>query len=135
VKAIIELFHQGVKTNYTMVYRASHELLAILAPSIFVSPFVGRSEIAGYNGIDVIMQIGEIYDIGTCIIASSNKNVRREGKYHYRCLCNYRYLADFRAYAESHYATIWIRGFRETFENIQPVNVEVAYPSPAPSSQ
>ncbi len=80
IKAIKTLVPQGVKTNCTLMYTAAQGLAAGLARSPFVSPFVGRSEMAGYNGIEVIRQIRAIYDaysIDSCVVAASIKNVRQ----------------------------------------------------------
>jgi len=80
IKAIRELVPQGVKTNCTLMYSATQGLAAGLAGSPFISPFVGRAESAGYNGIEVIRQIRCIFDsyeISSCIIAASIKNVRQ----------------------------------------------------------
>ncbi len=80
IKAIRELVPQGVKTNCTLMYSAAQGLAAGLAGSPFISPFVGRAEMAGYNGIEVIGRIRRIFDayeIPSCIIAASIKNVRQ----------------------------------------------------------
>jgi transaldolase len=80
IRAIRELVGQGVKTNCTLMYSATQGLAAGLAGSPFVSPFVGRAESAGYDGIEVIRQIRRIYDeydIPSIIIAASIKNVRQ----------------------------------------------------------
>lgn len=78
IKAIRELVEQGVRTNCTLIYSASQGLAAGRVGSPFISPFVGRSEMSGYNGVEVIRKIRAIYDafgIETCIIAASIKNV------------------------------------------------------------
>ncbi len=80
IKAIKELVSQGVKTNCTLMYSATQGLAAGLAGSPFISPFVGRAETAGYNGIEVIRRIRHIFDayeIPSCIIAASIQNVRQ----------------------------------------------------------
>jgi transaldolase len=80
IKAIRELVPKGVRTNCTLVYTAAQGLAAGLARSPFVSPFVGRSEMSGFDGIEVIRRIRTIYDsygIDTCIVAASIKSVRQ----------------------------------------------------------
>lgn len=80
IKAIHELIPKGVRTNCTLVYTAAQGFAAGLADSTFVSPFVGRAEMAGYDGIQVIGQIRHIYDsygLDTCIVAASVKNVHQ----------------------------------------------------------
>jgi transaldolase len=78
IAAIEELVPRGVRTNCTLIYSASQGLAAGLAGSPFISPFVGRAEMAGQDGIEVIGQIRRIYDrygIESCIIAASIKSV------------------------------------------------------------
>jgi transaldolase len=80
IKAIRELVPKGVRTNCTLVFTPAQGFAAGLAGSTFVSPFVGRSEMAGYDGIELIEQIRAIYDaydFKTCIVAASLKNVRQ----------------------------------------------------------
>ena len=80
IKAIGELIPKGVRTNCTLIYTPAQGLAAGLARSTFVSPFVGRSEMAGFDGIEMIRQIRNMYDsygIDTCIVAASIKNVHQ----------------------------------------------------------
>jgi len=77
IRAIKELVPQGVKTNCTLMFSPTQGFAAGLAGSPYVSPFVGRSESAGYDGIKLIRKIRQIYDafnISTCIIAASIRN-------------------------------------------------------------
>lgn len=63
-----------IKTNVTLVFSANQALLAALAGATFVSPFVGRLDDIGQNGMDLIreiMEIYEIHDFSTQIIAAS----------------------------------------------------------------
>jgi len=63
-----------IKTNVTLVFSANQALLAALAGATFVSPFVGRLDDIGQNGMDLIREIVEIYEIhdfNTQIIAAS----------------------------------------------------------------
>jgi transaldolase len=80
IKAIRELIPKGVRTNCTLVFTAAQGFAAGLAGSTFISPFVGRSEMAGYDGIELIRQIRTIYDaygFETCIVAASLKSVHQ----------------------------------------------------------
>jgi transaldolase len=80
IKAIARLVPQGVKTNATLMFSASQALAAGLAGSPFISPFIGRSYDVGYDGIQVIAEIREIYDaydIDTCVIAASIKDTKQ----------------------------------------------------------
>ncbi len=63
-----------IKTNVTLVFSANQALLAALAGATYVSPFVGRLDDIGQNGMDLIreiVQIYEQYDFETEIIAAS----------------------------------------------------------------
>lgn len=63
-----------IKTNVTLVFSANQALLAAIAGAAYVSPFVGRLDDIGQDGMELIreiMQIYEIYDFNTQIIAAS----------------------------------------------------------------
>ncbi len=63
-----------IKTNVTLVFSANQALLAALAGAGYVSPFVGRLDDIGQNGMDLvreIVQIYRIYGFDTQIIAAS----------------------------------------------------------------
>ncbi len=63
-----------IKTNVTLVFSANQALLAAIAGATYVSPFVGRLDDIGQDGMELIreiMQIYEIYDFNTQIIAAS----------------------------------------------------------------
>jgi transaldolase len=64
----------GIRTNATLVFSANQALLAALAGATFVSPFVGRLDDAGNNGMQVVADIVEIfetYGFDTRVIAAS----------------------------------------------------------------
>ncbi|HWI55544.1 MAG TPA: fructose-6-phosphate aldolase [Desulfobacteria bacterium] len=68
------LKEKNIKTNVTLVFSANQALLAALAGATYVSPFVGRLDDIGQNGMDLIreiVQIFEIHDFDTQIIAAS----------------------------------------------------------------
>lgn len=74
LKAVKVLSKKGIKTNVTLVFSANQALLAARAGANFVSPFVGRMDDIGNNGINIIEDIVQIYDmhgIETEIIAAS----------------------------------------------------------------
>lgn len=74
LKAVKSLHAKGVKTNATLVFSANQALLAALAGASFVSPFVGRLDDVGHDGMAVVADIAEIfayYDFPTEIIAAS----------------------------------------------------------------
>ncbi|KNZ69788.1 transaldolase [Thermincola ferriacetica] len=65
---------KGIKTNVTLVFSANQALLAAIAGATYVSPFVGRLDDVGQNGMDLIRDIVDIFDIygfNTEIIAAS----------------------------------------------------------------
>jgi len=74
LKAINELSAMGIKTNCTLVFSANQALLAALAGASFVSPFIGRLDDIGNDGMQVVADIAEIfrnYGFKTKIIAAS----------------------------------------------------------------
>lgn len=71
VKAFSEL---NIKTNVTLVFNANQALFAARAGASYVSPFLGRMDDIGHDGMDLIATISAIFDrhgIGTEIIAAS----------------------------------------------------------------
>ncbi|MGD9679491.1 MAG: fructose-6-phosphate aldolase [Vulcanibacillus sp.] len=74
LKAVSILSKEGIKTNVTLIFSSSQALMAARAGATYVSPFVGRLDDIGHNGIDVIDEIKQIYeyhDIETMVIAAS----------------------------------------------------------------
>ncbi|WAM34817.1 fructose-6-phosphate aldolase [Caldicellulosiruptor morganii] len=75
LKAVSVLSKEGIKTNVTLVFSAAQALLAAKAGATYVSPFVGRLDDIGQNGIELIKEIVQIFknypDIKTEIIAAS----------------------------------------------------------------
>ena len=77
LKAVKTLTAEGIKTNVTLVFSAGQALLAARAGATYVSPFLGRLDDISMPGIDLINDIMEIYqmhDIQTKIIAASVRN-------------------------------------------------------------
>lgn len=74
LKAVKALTAEGIKTNVTLVFTASQALMAAKAGATYVSPFLGRLDDISTDGlklIDDIVNIFEIYGIDTEIIAAS----------------------------------------------------------------
>jgi len=74
IKAVKVLSKEGIKTNVTLVFSANQGLLAGLAGATYVSPFVGRLDDAGHEGMEVVSDIVQIYrqyNISTQVIAAS----------------------------------------------------------------
>jgi len=77
--AIKRLVPEGVRTNATLIFNPVQGLMAGLAGSPFISPFVGRARMIGQNGIDTIGTIRRMFDSfcieDTKIIGASIKDV------------------------------------------------------------
>jgi len=74
LKAAKRLKAEGIKTNVTLVFSANQGLLAALAGATYVSPFVGRLDDVGQDGMEVVEQLSEIFEVHgleTRIIAAS----------------------------------------------------------------
>lgn len=72
--AVKQLSARGVKTNVTLIFSAAQALLAARAGASYVSPFLGRLDDIGQDGMNLIQEITEIFDmhaIETEIIAAS----------------------------------------------------------------
>lgn len=74
LKAVKVLTEEGIKTNVTLIFSANQALLAARAGASYVSPFVGRLDDIGNEGIELIhdiVNIFSVHDIETEIIAAS----------------------------------------------------------------
>ena len=74
LKATKQLTEKGIKTNVTLIFSAQQALLASRAGATYVSPFIGRLDDIGFNGMSLIedtAEIFEIHGISTEIIAAS----------------------------------------------------------------
>ncbi|RHW40213.1 fructose-6-phosphate aldolase [Neobacillus notoginsengisoli] len=74
LKAVHAFSKEGIKTNVTLIFNANQALLAARAGASYVSPFLGRLDDIGQNGLDLISTIAEIFavhGIETEIIAAS----------------------------------------------------------------
>lgn len=74
LKATKQLTEKGIKTNVTLIFSAQQALLAARAGATYVSPFIGRLDDIGFNGMSLIedtAEIFEIHGISTEIIAAS----------------------------------------------------------------
>ena len=74
LKATKVLASLGIKTNVTLIFSAAQALLAARAGATFVSPFVGRVDDIGGDGVGLISEIVDIFsvhNIETEIIAAS----------------------------------------------------------------
>lgn len=74
LKAVKVLTEKEIETNVTLIFNANQALLAARAGATYVSPFLGRLDDIGHDGIDLIATIATIFerhDIQTEIIAAS----------------------------------------------------------------
>jgi transaldolase len=74
VKALKWFADNGIKTNCTLVFSAGQAILAAKAGATYVSPFIGRIDDSGWDGVQLIAQIANIYSIQgfkTKILAAS----------------------------------------------------------------
>ena len=62
IKACKTLSGEGIRVNVTLCFSPAQALLAAKAGATFVSPFVGRLDDVGTNGMELIREILEIYD-------------------------------------------------------------------------
>jgi len=72
--AIRRLAADGIPVNVTLIFSAMQALLAAKAGASYVSPFVGRLDDAGHDGMEVVRQIRTVfanYDIETELLAAS----------------------------------------------------------------
>lgn len=61
LKAVKACSGEGIKTNVTLCFSANQALFAAKAGATIVSPFIGRLDDAGHEGMDVIRDIVQIY--------------------------------------------------------------------------
>ena len=74
LKAVKILKSKGIKTNVTLVFSANQALLAARAGASYVSPFVGRMDDIGNEGMNVIediITVFEVHGLDTEIISAS----------------------------------------------------------------
>ena len=74
LKAVKVLNSENIKTNVTLIFSANQALLAARAGASYVSPFVGRLDDIGNEGIIIVQDIADIFaihGIETEIIAAS----------------------------------------------------------------
>jgi transaldolase len=78
LKACRALTSDGHMTNVTLCFSANQALLAAKAGASFISPFIGRLDDMGIDGMDLIREIRQIYDnygFDTEILAASIRTV------------------------------------------------------------
>lgn len=77
LKAVAAVSKEGIKTNVTLVFSANQALLAAKAGASYVSPFLGRLDDIGLEGMNLVRDIVDIFNIHgyqTEVIAASIRN-------------------------------------------------------------
>lgn len=79
LKACKALADQGIRTNMTLCFQPLQAMLVAKAGAFLVSPFIGRIDDIGEDGMDLIQKIRQIYDIygyKTKLLAASIRHVK-----------------------------------------------------------
>src|SRR5947209_13819488 len=63
VKAIKWFTDNGIRTNCTLIFSAGQAILAAKAGATYVSPFLGRIDDTGWDGVELIEQLSSIFTI------------------------------------------------------------------------
>ena len=74
IKAIAWFTENNIKTNCTLAFSAGQALLAAKAGATYISPFIGRVDDIGWNGVALIQEIVDLYNIQgfeTMVLAAS----------------------------------------------------------------
>src|SRR5262245_1561724 len=80
LKAVYRLAKDGIRTNVTLCFNANQALFAARAGAFIISPFVGRVDDTGVEGMQLIREIAQIYrndsQIKTKILSASIRHPR-----------------------------------------------------------
>jgi transaldolase len=74
IKAVKVFSQEGIKTNVTLCFSAPQGLLAAKAGATYISPFIGRIDDVGGEGMELVRQLVQIYDnygFATQVLAAS----------------------------------------------------------------
>jgi transaldolase len=74
IKLVDELTKRKIKTNVTLCFSSSQALLAAKVGATYISPFIGRIDDTGYDGVGLIGDIKQIYNnynLKTLILSAS----------------------------------------------------------------
>lgn len=78
LKAVNVLAKEGIKTNVTLVFSVAQGLMAAKAGATYISPFIGRLDDIGVEGMDLIRRLKTVldnYGFKSEIIAASVRNL------------------------------------------------------------
>jgi transaldolase len=80
LKAVYQLAKRGIRTNVTLCFNATQALMAARAGAFIISPFVGRVDDTGVDGMQLIREIVDIYrqddQIATKVLSASIRHPR-----------------------------------------------------------
>ena len=79
LKCVKALSQEGIRTNVTLCFSAAQGLLAAKAGASYVSPFIGRLEDVGHDGMQLIRELCDIYrqhHFSTQVLAASIRSPR-----------------------------------------------------------
>lgn len=79
IKAIKHFSDRGIRTNCTLIFTSGQALLAAKAGATYVSPFVGRLDDIGEDGVGLVADIVRMfryYDYKTQVLAASIRNAK-----------------------------------------------------------
>lgn len=79
LEATSTLAKDNIKVNFTLCFSLNQALLGALAGAAYVSPFVGRLDDIGHDGIEVIRDIVDVfeyYELPTEVIAASIRHTQ-----------------------------------------------------------
>ena len=74
LEAMAVLSKEGIKTNLTLCFSLNQALLGAIAGATYVSPFVGRLDDIGHDGMQLVSEIVEVFDryeLASQVIAAS----------------------------------------------------------------
>jgi transaldolase len=74
LKAVKKLKEEGIQTNVTLIFSANQAILAAKAGAAYVSPFIGRLDDGGHDGMTIIREIVQIfrnYQFNTNVLVAS----------------------------------------------------------------
>ncbi len=74
LRVVKELTAEGIQTNVTLCFSPLQAVMAAKAGATYISPFVGRLDDVGHDGMDIVQQILEIftnYDFDTEVLVAS----------------------------------------------------------------
>ncbi|CAI6049932.1 fructose-6-phosphate aldolase [Cohnella sp. JJ-181] len=78
LEACYQLKQAGIRTNVTLIFSAAQGLMAAKAGATYISPFVGRLDDIGTDGMKLVRELREIidrYGFETEIIAASIRSI------------------------------------------------------------